>query len=74
MKNERASSANEAYAVLERFKAVSVNYFHVSKTAFVHSMVCPAHLVAACFNRHRLAELSKTHERLVDTSSRLRRQ
>jgi hypothetical protein len=74
MKNERASRASEAYAVLDRFSAVSVNYCRVSVITHATSIVSQAHLVATCFNRHRLAELGETYECLIDTSSRLGRQ
>jgi hypothetical protein len=66
--------AKEAYAVLERFSAVSVNCFEVSVTSLMNPWSnCQAHLVATCFNRHGLAELGETHECLVNAASRLGR-
>ena len=41
MKNERASRANDAYAVLDRFSAVSVNYSRVSESTYEKSTVFP---------------------------------
>jgi len=41
MKNERASRANDAYAVLDRFNAVSVNYSRVSESTYEKSTVFP---------------------------------
>lgn len=74
MKKVFESSAKDAYAVLERLSAVSVNCHSVSHTSHVYSNYSQAYLVATCLDSDRLAELGKTYKCVVDASSRFERQ
>lgn len=75
MKNDRASRANDAHAVLDKFSAVRVSYWHISLTSVTNgicffSFLWP-YLVATRLNRHRFAEFGKAHERLIYALRRL---
>lgn len=71
MKKDRASRAKEAYAVFDKFSAVSVNWQELVKSYMGPRVGFQTHLVATCFYRHRLAKFGKADERLVDAPCRL---
>lgn len=73
MKNSLASRANDAYAVLDEFSAVSVN---CSLVSFRHCIELryKTYLSSSCLEGDRITELCKTLQEFIHTSGRLWRQ
>lgn len=77
MKKALASSVNEAYAVLEEFNAVKVNYMRVSadeQRGLISLRTGIADPICACLNGHGISKLRQTLKQIKHSPCRFWRQ